>query len=158
VQDEREACEAFLQGQGEVDEGIDREVLSQGWGGNFLSPAEGAVYEERPCVRCLEESWALKEEREGKDSGSLAEAGLAYGGAHATLRAAKRLLLLKYEMIGGRHASPARMEVGVEKKLFVAHHQTRCRKLFMPLSAVYVRVRRSAPYVSMGQRRPVVMR
>jgi len=35
---------------------------------------------ERPLVRCLDESWALKEEREGKDGGSLAAAGLAYGG------------------------------------------------------------------------------
>jgi len=34
----------------------------------------------RPTVRCLEASWALKEEREGKDCGSLAEAGLAFGG------------------------------------------------------------------------------
>jgi len=36
--------------------------------------------EERPFVRCLEESWALKGESEGQDGGSLAEAGLAYGG------------------------------------------------------------------------------
>jgi len=46
-------------------------------------------------VRCLEESWALKEEREGKDCGSLAEAGGAFGGAQATLRAAGRLLYLQ---------------------------------------------------------------
>jgi len=44
VQDEREAHEAFLQGQGEVGEGVDREVLSQGRGGNSRSPAEGEVY------------------------------------------------------------------------------------------------------------------
>ena len=57
-----------------------------------------------------------------------------------------------------RQASRAKMEVEVEKKLFVVHLWTLCQKLFMPLSAVYVGVRRSAPYVSMGQRRPVVMR
>ena len=51
--------------------------------------------EESPTVRCLDESWALNEEREGKDSGSLAEAGLAYGEAHAILSAAKRLLYLQ---------------------------------------------------------------
>jgi len=65
-------------------------------------------------VRCLDESWALKEKREGKDSGSLAEAGLAFGGAQATLRAARRLLYLRYEVMGGRQASRDRMEVGVE--------------------------------------------
>jgi len=37
--------------------------------------------QERPCVRCREESWAQKEEREGKECGTLAEAGLAVGGA-----------------------------------------------------------------------------
>jgi len=31
--------------------------------------------EERPIVRCLDESWALKEERERKDYRSLAGAG-----------------------------------------------------------------------------------
>jgi len=45
-------------------------------------------------VRCLDESWALKEEREGKDWGTLAEAGLVFGGAQGTLRAARRLLYL----------------------------------------------------------------
>jgi len=46
-------------------------------------------------VRCLEASRALKEKREGKDCGSLAEAGLALGGAQAILRAARRLLYLQ---------------------------------------------------------------
>jgi len=109
-------------------------------------------------VWCLDESWALKAEREGKEGGSLAAAGFAYGGAQATLRAASRLRYLQYETIGGRQASRAWMEVGVEKTLFVIHLWTLCQKLFMPLSAVYVGVRRSAPYVSMGQRRPVAMR
>jgi len=65
-------------------------------------------------VRCLDESGALKEEREGKDCGSLGEAGLAYGGVQVTLRVARRLLYLQYEMIGGRQASRDSMEVGVE--------------------------------------------
>ena len=47
--------------------------------------------------------------------------------------------------------------MGVEKRLFLVHRWTLCQKLFMPLSAVYVGVRRSAPYVSMGQRRLVAM-
>jgi len=109
-------------------------------------------------VRCLDESWALKEERQGNDGGSLAAAGFAYGGAQATLRAASRLRYLQSETIGGRQPSRARMEVGVEKKLFVVHLWTLCQKLFMPLSAVYVGVRRSVPYVSIGHRRPVAMR
>jgi len=45
-------------------------------------------------VWCRDESRALKVEREGKDGGSLAEAGFAYGGAQATLRAASRLRYL----------------------------------------------------------------
>ena len=61
-------------------------------------------------MRCLVESCALKEEREGNDGGSLAAAGFAYGGAQATLRAASGLLYLQYETIGGRQASRARME------------------------------------------------
>jgi len=46
-------------------------------------------------VRCLDESWALKEEWEGNDCGSLAEAGLAFGVAQAALRAARQLLYLQ---------------------------------------------------------------
>jgi len=65
-------------------------------------------------VRCLDASWALKEEWDGKDCGSLAAAGFADGGAQATLRAASRLRYLQYETFGGRQASRARMEVGVE--------------------------------------------
>jgi len=71
----------------------------------------------------------------GKDCGTLAQAGLAYGGAQATLRAARRLLYLQYEMIGGRQASRESMDVGVEKKLFVVHRWTMCQKLFILLSA-----------------------
>jgi len=44
MQDEREACEAFLQGQGEVSEGVDQEVLSPGRGGSFCLPVKGEVY------------------------------------------------------------------------------------------------------------------
>jgi len=68
-------------------------------------------------VRCLDESWALNDEREGKDGGRLAPAGFAYGGAQAILRAASRLRYLQYETIGGRQASRDRMEVGVERKV-----------------------------------------
>jgi len=136
VQYEREACEAFPEWYGEVCEGVNRKVFPHGWGGDLGTPVEGRYREERPFVSCLDESWALKEERKRNDEGSLAAAGLAYGGAQATLRAANRLRYLQYETIGGRQASRARMEVGVEKKLFVVHLWTRCQKLFMPLRAV----------------------
>jgi len=43
-------------------------------------------------MRGLDESWALKVKREGKDGGSLAEAGLPVGGAQAIPRAASGLL------------------------------------------------------------------
>jgi len=108
------------------------------WGREGISvrQSRGRYTEERPTVWCLDESWALKVEREGKDCGSLAEAGLACGGAQTTLNAAKRLLYLQYETIRGRQASRARIEVGVEKKLFVVHLWTLCQKLFVPLRAV----------------------
>jgi len=61
-------------------------------------------------------------------------------------------------MIGGRQASQARMEVGLENKLFGVHLWTLCQKLFMPLSVVYLGVRRLASYVSIGRRRPLAMR
>jgi len=130
----------------------------RGGEGTLVRQSRGRYTEERPFVRCLDESWALNDEREGKDGGSLAAAGFAYRGAQATLRAASRLRYLQYETIGGRQASRDRMEVGVEKRLFVVHLWTLCQKLFMPLSAVYDGMRRSAPYVSRGQRRPVAMR
>jgi len=60
--------------------------------------------------------------------------------------------------MGGRHASRDRMEVGVEKKLFVVYPCTRCQKLFIPLSAEEFGVSRLAPYVSIGRRRPLAMR
>jgi len=46
----------------------------------------------------------------------------------------------------------------VEKKLFVVQRWTLCQKLSMPLSAEEFGVRRSAPYVSMGRRRPLAIR
>ena len=83
---------------------------------------------------------------------------MAYGGAQATRRAARRLLYLQDEMTGGREASLESMEVGVEKRLFVVQRWTLCQKLFMPLSAEELGVRRLAPYMSMGRRRPLAMR
>jgi len=46
----------------------------------------------------------------------------------------------------------------VEKKIFVVHLWTLYQKLFMPLRAPEFGVRRSAPSVSMGRRRPLAMR
>jgi len=46
-------------------------------------------------VRYLDESWALKAEREEMDGGSLAEAGMGSSGAQAILRVARRLLYLQ---------------------------------------------------------------
>jgi len=57
--------------------------------GTSRPPAKREVYGGKAFVRCLDESWALRQEKQGKEGGSLGEAGLAYGGALATLRAAK---------------------------------------------------------------------
>ena len=99
----------------------------------LMSPTQGEVDEHTPIVKSLPESGALNEEREGKVCGSLAEAGLAYGGAQATRRAARRLLYLRYETTRGRQASLESMEVGVEKKLLLVYRWTLCQKLSMPL-------------------------
>jgi len=45
--------------------------------GTFVRQLRGRYPDEEPFVRCLDESWALKAHREGKDGGSLAEAGFA---------------------------------------------------------------------------------
>jgi len=63
--------------------------------GTLVHQLRGRQMEERSIVRCLNEFGALKEDREGKDCGRLAEAGLAFGGAQGTPRAARRLLYLQ---------------------------------------------------------------
>lgn len=65
-------------------------------------------------MKCQEESWALKVESKGKVAGSLAAARFYVGGAHATLRAARRLLYLQYAATRGRQASWERIEMGGE--------------------------------------------
>jgi len=96
-----------------VGQAVDREVFLDRREGPLVRQSRGMYTGESPLVRCLDESWAPQEEREGKDCGSLAQAGLADGGAQATLRAVKRLLYLQYEIIGGRQALRPRLEVGV---------------------------------------------
>jgi len=76
--------------------------------------SRGRYTDKRPFVRCLEESWAPKTEREGKEWGSLAAAERVEGGAQAIRSAARRLLYVQYRAIGGRQASPERTDVGVE--------------------------------------------
>ena len=109
-------------------------------------------------MRCREESWALKTEREGKEGGRRATAGLWVGGAQATRRAARRLRYLQYAAKGGRQASLVRMDVGVEKKQLVTHLHVLCQKEFIAAREWEFRVRRSEPYVRMGRRRPCAMR
>ena len=69
---------------------------------------------DRPLVRCCEESWALKTEREGKEGGWRATAGSWVGGAQAIRGAASLLRYLQYAAMGGRQASRVSIEVGVE--------------------------------------------
>jgi len=49
-----------------------------GGDGTFVRHSKGRYTGERPFVRCLEESWALKTEREGNEMGSLAVTGTGY--------------------------------------------------------------------------------
>ena len=96
-------------------------------------------------MRCLEESRALKEEREGKEVGSRAAAGLWVGEAHAMRRVASLRRWRQSTSTGGRQASRARMEVGVESKLLVTHPQTRCQKELIDRVVRWLGTRRSAP-------------
>ena len=43
VEHEREACEALLEGQGEVSEGVDREVFPPGWGRSLCLQIKGEI-------------------------------------------------------------------------------------------------------------------
>ena len=43
VQEEGEVCKAFLHGQGEVGQGVDREVFPEGRGGDLPPPVKGEV-------------------------------------------------------------------------------------------------------------------
>ena len=112
----------------------------------------------RPLVRCREESWALKTEREGKEEGRRAAARLWVGGAQAMRNAASLLRYLQYAAIGGRQASRVRMEVGVEKKQLVTHLHALCQKAFIASKESEFGVRRSDPYVRMGRRSSCAMR
>jgi len=91
-------------------------------------------------VRCQDDSWARKAEREGKKAGSLAAAGLFVGRVQAFLRASRRLLYLQWVIMRGRQASRDRMEVGVEEKALVVHLGTLCQQLFMPQRALNLAV------------------
>jgi len=46
VHDKREACEACLQGEGEVCQVVNRQVFSHRWRGNFCPPVKGEVHRE----------------------------------------------------------------------------------------------------------------
>ena len=82
-------------------------------------------------MRWLVESRALKDEREGKEEGSLAAAGLWVGGAQAILSAVSLRRWRQYASMGGRQASRVMMELGVEWNLLVTHRHTRCQKEFI---------------------------
>ena len=97
-------------------DGVDREVLSYRWRGSPGFPVQGEVngaesYSQVP-------GRVLGPERGERGEGLREPSGGWVGirGAHATLRAALRLLYLQYETTGGRQASQESMEVGVEKK------------------------------------------
>ena len=55
----------------------------------------GSEKEERPRVWGRERSLALKTQRQGKEEGRRAAAGLCVGGAHAIRKAARSLLYLQ---------------------------------------------------------------
>ena len=66
-----------MQWQGEVGEGFNRKVFPQWWGGGLPAPVKGEVARGEAYREVLDWSWAVKAEREEKDCGCLAEAGLA---------------------------------------------------------------------------------
>ena len=74
----------------------------------------GRYKEDKPLVRCREECWALRTEREGKEEGRRAAAGLWVGEAQAIRRAASLLRYLQYAAMGVRQTSRVWIEVGIE--------------------------------------------
>jgi len=70
-------------------------VFSQGWGGELCLPVQGEVDRGEAFRKMPGRVLGPKGREGGKDGGSLAEAGFAYGGAQATLRAASRLRYLQ---------------------------------------------------------------
>ena len=63
--------------------------------GTIECQSRGRYTEGRPLVSCLEESWALKTEREGKEEERRAAAGFWVGGAQAIRKAASLLRYLQ---------------------------------------------------------------
>ena len=95
MQYEGEAGEAFLQGQGEVGEGINRKVFSQWWGEGFCPPVKrevdrGEGYREVP---------GRVQGSEGGEGGEglweSCRGWVGIRGAQVILRAARRLLYLQ---------------------------------------------------------------
>ena len=70
--------------------------------GTAMRQSSGRYTKDRPLVKCREESWALKTEREGKEEGRRAAAGLWVGGTQAMRSAASLLRYQQYAAMGGR--------------------------------------------------------
>lgn len=66
-----------------------------GWEGVRVFQSSGKYSEERPLVRALPVSGALKTNMEGKEAGSLGAAGFCVEGAQALLSLARFLLYLQ---------------------------------------------------------------
>jgi len=80
----------------------------------------------RPLVWALEPSGARYVEREWKERCRRAVAGFTPGGEQTVPRVARFCLCDTRRGIGGRQDSMARMPMGVEQKLLVAHRCTLC--------------------------------
>jgi len=78
-----------------VCQGVNGEVFPYWRRGHLRTPIEAEVNGGEAYRNVRGQVLGLKEEREGQDCGSLAEAELAFGGAQAILRAARRLLYLQ---------------------------------------------------------------
>ena len=82
--------------------------------GTVERQSRGRYTEDSPLVKCREESWALKTEREGKKREGGLLPGCGWGGAQAIRSAASLPRYLQYAAMGCRQASRVRIEVGVE--------------------------------------------
>src|ERR1700710_1259036 len=90
----------------------------------YLSQGRGMQFVFLPRSTLLVEIRVSERSAMGRVGGSLAAAGLICGDEQASLRAASFLLCLTRVGRGGRHASQARMVVGVDRKQFVIQRRT----------------------------------
>jgi len=116
-------------------QGVQRKVFPYWWTGDLCAPAEEQVDGREAYCKV---SGRVLGPKGGEGGEGLWESGrgrVCVRGGAGNPEGGKASPVSAVGDNGGGQASRDRMEVGVEKKLFVVHLWTLCQKPFMPLSA-----------------------